>query len=111
MHGVIPTGVEVGGVSGVLVPGEGKQPQKTQGTLHVLALEVKHVNTTLGPKDHLKVQSLWYAHAGGVTGETQEDSQMQERYEYATKVDRRGEMELRLYGREGDVLVEVVTNF
>ena len=78
MRNFLPTGVEVGGVSGGRVPREGTQPGKTQGTLHVSSLEVEYGNTTVRPKLTSTVQSLWDTLSRGETCEAQEDGQMQE---------------------------------
>ena len=70
INDVLPTGVKVGGMSGIRVPGESTKPWKTQGTLHVLILEVKGENHKGGPKDNSTVQSLWDARAEGAAGES-----------------------------------------
>ena len=48
IRSVLLTGVEVGGMSSGKVPGKGNKPGKTQRTLHVLALEVKGGDPTVG---------------------------------------------------------------
>ena len=60
----------------VSMPGEGTQTGKTQGTLHVLALEVEGGNPTGGHEATSTVRSLWDSHAVGATGEAQEDGQV-----------------------------------
>ena len=64
---------EVGGVSGIWVPGEGKQPREAQGKLHVSALEVKYGYSTGGTRTNVMMQSMWDTHTSGATDETQVD--------------------------------------
>ena len=48
--GVLPMGVEMGGMFGRQVTKKGKQPRKNLRTLHVLSLEVEGGNPTGGPE-------------------------------------------------------------
>ena len=66
---IIYTGNEVGSVSGRRVPREGKQPTEAQGTLHVLALEVKCVDYTGWNRILATILSLWNENSRESTGE------------------------------------------
>ena len=63
--------------------GEGTQPGKTLRAFHLLALEGKNCNPTGGPGASTTVRPLWDAHARGVSGKTNENSQMHEGDVYA----------------------------
>ena len=58
------------------MPSKGSQPEKTQVTLHILTQEGECCDLIGGPNPAPMVQPLWDAHAGGATGESQEDGQM-----------------------------------
>ena len=58
MRGVLPTGVEVGGISSGRVTSEGTQPRKTQVTLNVSSLEVKGGYLKGGSKATFTLQSV-----------------------------------------------------
>ena len=79
------------------MPVEGTQLGKTQGTLHVLAMEGVYFDPTGGPGATPTIKLFWHAHASGVTVEAQEAIQMQE-----------GDVDLPKYERCGEVWVNVV---
>ena len=54
-------------MSVVGVPVEGTQLGKTQGTLHVLAMEGVYFDPTGGPGATPTIKLFWHARASGVT--------------------------------------------
>ena len=69
---VLPMGVEVCGMSSGQVPSEGAQPCKTQGKLHVLALEVEDFDPMGITGATPMLQPLWDSHADGAAGVLQD---------------------------------------
>ena len=82
IRGVLLTGIEVSGVSGRRLSGEGEQPRKTRVTIHVSAPEVNGGDSTGGTRTTSRMLSLCDAHASGAADKKRRTA----RYEKATEM-------------------------
>ena len=76
VYGVLPTSVEISGVSGGWVTNKVTQLRKTQIALYVPELELKSIDPTGGPNTSPTVQEMWDSHAGGNIMTSQTDGQI-----------------------------------